>query len=127
MATVPNKPVGLAQQEWQVVYDVTANDSSACTTIAEAQYSVLRRHAGPLREPAISLLQQAAARKVLQRGCASSLKPRASGGDREAWAADTHVTAASSSAASHDAAILPASGGGGQDQAAPQPSDWEFI
>lgn len=126
MATVPNKPAGSAQQEWQVVYNVTVSDTSDCTTVDESAYSTLRRHAGPLREPAISLLQQAA-RKVLQRGCVCSLKPHASGGDRDARAADTHGNAASSPAESHDAAaaVLPTSGGGGQ--TALQPSDWELI
>lgn len=127
MAAIPDKasPSTHGQQEWQVVYDVTPNYCDACQVMDEAAYSTLRRHAGPLQEPAVSVLQQSS-RNLLQRKHVCSPKALASSGTMKARIADTNDKAASSSAEPH-AATLSRTEGAGQDQNTPQSDDWEFI
>ena len=129
---VPSRVSGSTRQEWQVVFEPDkvssgGSDGSGCRVIGEASYTTLRRHAGPLHEPAVSLLQQSA-RNLLQQGYICSAKSTAS--DRHAetkvldWVADTNAGMSTKS----DALVQQStSNRDEQAKAAPPPIDWEFL
>ena len=122
---VPSRVSESTRQEWQVVFEpgrVPPADGSGCRVIGEASYTTLRSHAGPLHEPAVSLLQQSA-RNLLQQGYVCSAKSPASNGDMRVLG---HFgTNAGSS--TNPGVTVPTANTDEQTKAAPQPSDWEFL
>lgn len=119
---VPSKVSRSAQQEWQVVFEpdsVPLGDGSGCRVIGEASYTILRSHAGPLHEPAVTFLQQSARHLLQQRYiCSAISKSSASNGDT------THFNAGPSS---NSDASVPKVNTNEHTEAAPPPSDWEFL
>ena len=122
---VPSRVSVSSRQEWQIVFEsdkVHPGDGSGCRIIGEASYTTLRSHAGPLHEPAVSLLQQSA-RTLLQQGYVYSAKSTASDGETRVLGrgpdrnANPSINFGVSVATTRDEQL----------KAAPPLNDWEFI
>lgn len=119
---VPSRVTTSTRQEWQVVVEPDRAPSgvgSDCKIIGEDSFATLRSHAGPLHEPAVSLLQQSA-RNLLQRGYVCPVKTPTSKGETSAQS-QLAPEANSYAGATHPTA------GEAQILAAPQSSDWELL